>query len=92
MVEMKVKEDEKSNKMMDELEVMKDDWRWLTIKFKSEKDDEWIYPMMRSGIFQDLCHVHYSKCQEKVWLKNEKSKASQKLKKRALVTGMPKLL
>jgi len=25
MVEMKVKEDEKSNKMMDELEVMKDD-------------------------------------------------------------------
>jgi hypothetical protein len=45
-------------------------------------DEKWI--------FQDLCHVHYSKCQEKVWLKNEESKASQKLTERALVTGMPK--
>jgi Zn-finger domain-containing protein len=74
MVEMKVKEDEKSNKMMDELEVMKDDWRWLTIKFKSEKDNEWIYRMMRSGFFKTfvMCIIQNVKKKSDSTMKNQR--------------------
>jgi hypothetical protein len=53
MVEMKVKEDEKiRQKWWMSWKVMKGDRRQLTIKFKCEKDDEWIYWMMRSGFFK----------------------------------------
>jgi Zn-finger domain-containing protein len=74
MVEMKVKEDEKSNKTMDELEVMKDDWRWLTIKFKSEKDNEWIYRMMRSGFFKTfvMCIIQNVKKKSDSRMKNQR--------------------
>jgi len=59
---------------MDELEVMKDDQRRLTIKFKSEKDNEWIYWMMRSGFFKTfvMCIIQNVKKKSDSRMKNQR--------------------